>query len=63
MQRRGIVPNPWQITLKEMTGVDHLDAGPMLEYFQPLYLWLKQQNALNRSKPGWQPAAGPAAEK
>ena len=53
----------WQITLKEMTGVDHLDAGPMLEYFQPLYLWLKQQNALNGSKPGWQPAGGRAAEK
>ena len=47
---------PWQITLKQMTGVDHLDAGPMLEYFQPLYAWLKQQNALNKSKPGWQPA-------
>ena len=54
---------PWQITLKEMTGVDHLDAGPMLEYFQPLYLWLKQQNALNGSKPGWELAGGRAAEK
>jgi hypothetical protein len=21
-----------------MTGEDHLDAAPMLEYFQPLYL-------------------------
>ena len=38
---------------KRMTGEDHLDAGPMLEYFQPLYLWLKQQNELNKSKPGW----------
>jgi Angiotensin-converting enzyme len=46
-----------------MTGVDHLDAAPMLEYFQPLYLWLKQQNALNGSKPGWQLAGGRAAEK
>jgi peptidyl-dipeptidase A len=44
---------PWQQTLKTMTGEDHLDAGPMLEYFQPLYLWLKQQNELNKSKPGW----------
>jgi peptidyl-dipeptidase A len=52
---------PWQITLKEMTGVDHLDAAPMLEYFEPLYLWLKQQNA--RSKPGWQSAGGRTAEK
>jgi len=36
---------PWQKTLKEMTGEDHLDAQPMLDYFAPLYAWLKVQNA------------------
>jgi peptidyl-dipeptidase A len=36
---------PWQQTLKQMTGSDHLDAKPMLDYFAPLYAWLKQQNA------------------
>ncbi len=36
---------PWQQTLKEMTGTDHLDAQPMLDYFAPLYAWLKEQNA------------------
>ncbi len=36
---------PWQETLKQMTGTDHLDAGPMLEYFEPLYKWLQEQNA------------------
>jgi peptidyl-dipeptidase A len=36
---------PWQETLKEMTGTDHLDAQPMLDYFAPLYTWLKEQNA------------------
>jgi peptidyl-dipeptidase A len=46
---------PWQLTLKQMTGVDHLDAQPMLDYFQPLYLWLKQQNAQNKQTPGWKP--------
>ncbi len=35
---------PWQQTLQEMTGTDHLDAQPMLDYFAPLYTWLKQQN-------------------
>ena len=35
---------PWQQTLKEMTGADHLDAQPMLDYFAPLYAWLKEQN-------------------
>ena len=36
---------PWQETLKEMTGTNHLDAQPMLDYFAPLYKWLKEQNA------------------
>lgn len=35
---------PWQTTLKELTGNDKLDAGPMLEYFAPMSEWLKQQN-------------------
>jgi peptidyl-dipeptidase A len=35
---------PWQETLKEMTGSDHLDAQAMLDYFAPLYQWLKEQN-------------------
>ncbi len=35
---------PWQATLKELTGNDKLDAGPMLEYFAPVQEWLKQQN-------------------
>jgi peptidyl-dipeptidase A len=38
---------PWQQTLKEMTGTDHLDAQPMLDYFAPLYTWLKAQNAMH----------------
>ncbi|GAC1649374.1 MAG: M2 family metallopeptidase [Acidobacteriaceae bacterium] len=44
---------PWQTTLQQMAGTDHLDAQPMLDYFQPLYVWLKQQNALNEQTPGW----------
>lgn len=36
---------PWQETLKEMTGTDHLDAQAMLDYFAPLYKWLQEQNA------------------
>jgi peptidyl-dipeptidase A len=48
---------PWQDTLKEMTGSDHLDAGPMLEYFAPLEKWLKEQNARSGVKVGWTPEA------
>lgn len=36
---------PWQQTLQELTGSDHMDAAPLLEYFAPLHTWLKQQNA------------------
>jgi peptidyl-dipeptidase A len=35
---------PWQQTLKQMTGSDRMDAAAMLEYFAPLQAWLRQQN-------------------
>jgi peptidyl-dipeptidase A len=38
---------PWQQTLKEMTGTDHLDAQAMIDYFAPLYTWLQEQNKAN----------------
>lgn len=41
---------PWQETLKEMTGTDHLDAQSMLDYFAPLYAWLKAQNSGSGAK-------------
>ena len=48
---------PWPETLKTMTGEDHADASAMVEYFQPLLAWLKQQNAVQ--KPGWTVSADP----
>ncbi|MBN6112343.1 M2 family metallopeptidase [Xanthomonas bonasiae] len=42
LQRGG--SQPWQATLKELTGNDKLDAAPLLEYFAPMQEWLKQQN-------------------
>ncbi len=35
---------PWQKSLKELTGGESLDAGPVLEYFAPLKGWLETQN-------------------
>jgi len=35
---------PWPQTMKQLTGGETMDAGPMLEYFAPLQDWLKQQN-------------------
>ncbi len=42
---------PWQEILHDLSGEDALDAGAMVEYFQPLQVWLEQQN---RGQPvGW----------
>jgi peptidyl-dipeptidase A len=35
---------PWPEALKEMTGETAMDATAMLDYFQPLQMWLKEQN-------------------
>lgn len=35
---------PWQKTLKELTGGEEMDASAVLEYFAPLNAWLENQN-------------------
>jgi peptidyl-dipeptidase A len=35
---------PWQQTLKTLTGSERMDAAAVLEYFAPLQQWLQQQN-------------------
>ena len=45
---------PWQQTMKELTGGEKMDASAVLEYFAPLQAWLKEQNA--GSACGWNPA-------
>lgn len=48
---------PWQQTMKELTGGEKMDAAPLLDYFAPLQTWLQQKNAGQHC--GWQaPAAG-----
>ena len=51
---------PWQGTLKELTGTEKMDAGAVLEYFAPLQDWLKQQNVGKSC--GWQVPAAAAAQ-
>jgi peptidyl-dipeptidase A len=48
---------PWPEALKAMTGEDKADAGAMVEYFQPLLTWLKEQN--KGEKLGWTLPADP----
>jgi peptidyl-dipeptidase A len=43
---------PWQQSLKELTGGEKLDASPILEYFAPLNTWLQAQN--KGKSCGWQ---------
>ncbi|MGA2712691.1 MAG: M2 family metallopeptidase [Bryobacteraceae bacterium] len=48
---------PWPEAMKRMTGEDRIDASAMIEYFQPLLAWLKEQN--RNEKTGWTVAANP----
>jgi peptidyl-dipeptidase A len=48
---------PWPEALKAMTGEDKADVSAMVEYFQPLLDWLKQQN--QGETLGWKVAADP----
>src|SRR5690606_25766919 len=49
---------PWQQTLKELTGGESMDASAVLEYFAPLQDWLVKQN--EGKSCGWQASAAPA---
>ena len=46
---------PWPEAMRIMTGQDKADASAMLEYFQPLLAWLKEQN--RDEKAGWTAAS------
>ena len=48
---------PWPEALKAMTGEEKIDASAMVEYFQPLMTWLKEQN--KGEKTGWTVAKDP----
>ncbi len=42
---------PWQEAMLGMTGQECIDASAMMEYFEPLLVWLKEQN--KGEKIGW----------
>lgn len=42
---------PWPDALATLTGERQLDASALLEYFQPLHKWLKEQN--QKQSCGW----------
>jgi peptidyl-dipeptidase A len=51
------VSKPWPEAMKAMTGTDKADASAIVEYFQPLLDWLKEQN--KGEKEGWTVPADP----
>jgi peptidyl-dipeptidase A len=53
MMERG-ASQPWQQTLKELTGGEQMDGSAVLEYFAPLQEWLVKQNEGKTC--GWEPA-------
>jgi peptidyl-dipeptidase A len=50
MLRQG-ASQPWQDTLQKLTGTRQMDGSAIIEYFQPLMKYLKEQN--KGQKCGW----------
>ncbi|XP_055331231.1 angiotensin-converting enzyme-like [Paramacrobiotus metropolitanus] len=44
---------PWPVAMQRITGSQKMDAGPLLEYFDPLYKYLQTFNAKNNEMIGW----------
>ncbi|XP_059535969.1 angiotensin-converting enzyme 2 isoform X1 [Myotis daubentonii] len=41
---------PWTLALEKIVGTKKMDAKPLLNYFEPLFTWLKEQNG---NSVGW----------
>ena len=48
---------PWQQTMKELTGSEQMDGSAVLEYFAPLKGWLEAAER-RASSAGGRPASG-----
>jgi len=44
---------PWTQALKELTGTEKMSTRPILQFFEPLQQWLKEENAKNGDESGW----------
>ncbi|XP_059823680.1 angiotensin-converting enzyme 2 isoform X1 [Hypanus sabinus] len=44
---------PWTEALWQVTGQTRMNATPLLNYFEPLYTWLKKDNQNNARFVGW----------
>lgn len=42
---------PWTLALESIAGTKNMDVRPLLNYFEPLFTWLKEKN--RNSFVGW----------
>ncbi|XP_026489175.2 angiotensin-converting enzyme-like isoform X1 [Vanessa tameamea] len=47
---------PWPDAMEAITGQRKMDASGVLEYFEPLYEWLKAENERSGEYIGWEPS-------
>jgi len=45
---------PWFDAMELLTGQREMDAGPLLNYFRPLYEWLQHENKRTGEYLGWE---------
>jgi len=45
---------PWFDAMELLTGQRKMDAGPLLNYFRPLYEWLRNENKKTGEYLGWE---------
>ena len=50
---------PWPEALEKLTDQRTMDAGPIKEYFWPLYLWLREKRCSSKYPIGWAENPGP----
>lgn len=44
---------PWPEAMAMITGQTQMSAKPLMEYFNPLINWLKEENKKNNDILGW----------
>jgi hypothetical protein len=45
---------PWPEAMEALTGQRQVSARPLLNYFEPLRVWLEKENARNGELVGWE---------
>ena len=44
---------PWPVALEQLTGTSQMNAQSLLNYFEPLRVWLEEANREARDCVGW----------